>query len=114
MIGNCADHFMLVVNASRNERDAALLRADLSGICTIEMLSDRALLSLQGSRAEDILTALSPAVASMRFMDVRLLAIGRTDCASRSPATPVRMDLRLVSRRAGRSASLERCCRIRR
>jgi aminomethyltransferase len=80
MVGNCADHFMLVVNASRKEYDAALLRANLSDICTIEMLSDRALLSLQGPGAEDILAALSPAVAAMRFMDVRLLAIGETDC----------------------------------
>ncbi len=80
MIGRCADHFMLVVNASRKERDAALLREVLSDVCTIEMLSDRALLSLQGPGAENVLTALSPAVASMRFMDVRLLAIGGIDC----------------------------------
>lgn len=80
MIGNCADHFMLVVNASRKERDATLLRAGLSDVCTIEMLSDRVLLSLQGPRAEDVLTVLSPAVASMRYMDIRLLAIGGADC----------------------------------
>jgi aminomethyltransferase len=80
MIGNCADRFMLVVNAGRKQHDAALLRAGLSDVCTIEILSDRALLSLQGPEAEDVLTALSPAVGSMRFMDVRLLAIGGADC----------------------------------
>jgi aminomethyltransferase len=81
MIGNCADHFMLVVNANRKESDAALLRACLSDVCTVELLTDRVLLSLQGPAAEEVLSALTPAAASMRFMDVRRLAIGGANWA---------------------------------
>ena len=80
MITACADGFVLVVNASRKEVDEAHLRAALLQVCTIEMQEDRALLALQGPRAEDVLARLAPEVAAMRFMDARVLAIGGSDC----------------------------------
>jgi aminomethyltransferase len=80
MITACADRFVLVVNASRKAVDEAHLRAALSRVCTIEMLEDRALLALQGPKAEDVLARFAPEAAAMRFMDARVLAIGGSDC----------------------------------
>jgi len=80
MITVCADHFVLVVNASRKEVDEAHLRAALSAVCTIEVLEYRALLALQGPRAEDVLVHFAPEVAAMRFMDARVVAIGGSAC----------------------------------
>ncbi len=80
MITACAGHFVLVVNASRTEADEAHLRPALSRVCTVEMLADRALLALQGPKAEEVLVRLAPEVAAMRFMDARTLAIGGSTC----------------------------------
>jgi aminomethyltransferase len=88
MIANRGDHFILVVNASRKDTDEAHLRALTSEHCIIERLDDRALLALQGPLAQSALEQFSPAVASMRFMDVRTLAILGVDCmVSRSGYT---------------------------
>jgi aminomethyltransferase len=88
MIANLGDHFGLVVNASRKDADEAHLRASISESCTIERLDDRALLALQGPLAQSALGRLCPEVASMRFMDVRTLAIRGVDCVvSRSGYT---------------------------
>jgi aminomethyltransferase len=80
MITACGDHVVLVVNASRKEVDEAHLRAATSPVCTMEVLDDRALLALQGPRAEKALARLAPEVAAMRFMDARVLAIGGNAC----------------------------------
>jgi aminomethyltransferase len=80
MITACGDHVVLVVNASRKEVDEAHLRAAMSPVCTIEVLDDRALLALQGPKAEEALARLAPEVAAMRFMDARMLAIGGSAC----------------------------------
>jgi len=88
MIANQGDHLFLVVNASRKDADEAHLRHELAQDCTIERLDGRALLALQGPLAEAVLGELCPAVASMRFMDVRTLSILGVDCAvSRSGYT---------------------------
>jgi aminomethyltransferase len=88
MIAKRADHFLLVVNASRKDADEAHLRNALSDSCIIERLDDRALLALQGPLAESVLVRLCPDVASMRFMDVRTLSILGKDCiVSRSGYT---------------------------
>jgi aminomethyltransferase len=88
MIANLGDHFLLVVNAARKDDDEAHLRAALSGSCSIERRDDRALFALQGPRAEEVLARLAPAVARMRFMDVRREKIIGADCiVSRSGYT---------------------------
>jgi len=54
--------YMAVVNAANREKDAAHMRANLSGDCTFEDLSDGiALLALQGPSAPAILQKLAPA-----------------------------------------------------
>jgi aminomethyltransferase len=46
----------------------------------MEVFDDRALLALQGPKAEEALARLAPEVASMRFMDARMLAVGGSAC----------------------------------
>jgi aminomethyltransferase len=69
MVANFGDHLFLVVNAACKAEDEAHLRAHLSDVCTIEALADRALIALQGPRAEAALTKLAADAASMKFMD---------------------------------------------
>jgi len=69
MVANFGDHLFLVVNASCKEADEAHLRNELSDVCTIEPLPNRALLALQGPRAESVLAKLCADAPSMRFMD---------------------------------------------
>ncbi len=71
MVARRAGDLFLVVNAARKEADLAHLREGLPG-CDLEKL-DRALLALQGPRAEAVLEALAPGTAAMRFMDVAVL-----------------------------------------
>ncbi|NLE97418.1 MAG: glycine cleavage system aminomethyltransferase GcvT [Propionibacterium sp.] len=67
MFAHHGTHFLLVVNAARTEHDLALLRA-VPGI-TVEHVTDRALLALQGPRAEDQLARLIPGATDLVFMD---------------------------------------------
>ena len=69
MFANRGDHLLLVVNAARKAADTAHLRAHLSDMAEVIVLEDRALLALQGPRAEDALASLVPEVRAMRFMD---------------------------------------------
>jgi aminomethyltransferase len=79
MIANCRDHLLLVVNAARKEADEAHLRAQLGNECDVEQL-DRALIALQGPKAEAALALLAPECTTMRFMDVRALTLMGAEC----------------------------------
>lgn len=88
MVANLGDQFLLVVNAACKLTDAEHLRSHLSDTCDIVPLEYRALMALQGPKAEAALTRLAPECAKMRFMDVRRLAIMGTECVvSRSGYT---------------------------
>lgn len=69
MVANRGDHLFLVVNAACKEGDIAHLRAGLPD-CEVEVISDRALIALQGPAAEEALARIAPDVAKMLFMDV--------------------------------------------
>ena len=79
MVANRGDYLLLVVNAARKEADEAHLRAQLGNECDIERL-DRALIALQGPKAEAALALLAPECATMRFMDVRTLTVMGAEC----------------------------------
>lgn len=79
MVANCGDYLLLVVNAARKEADEAHLRAQLGNECEVERL-DRALIGLQGPKAEAALVLLAPECTSMRFMDVRTLTLMGAEC----------------------------------
>jgi aminomethyltransferase len=88
MVANFGDHLFVVVNAACKAEDEAHLRAHLSEACTIEPLADRALIALQGPKAESVLSGLGADVAAMRFMDSGPRQIGGIDCfVSRSGYT---------------------------
>ena len=70
MIANRGDHLFLVVNAACKDADFAHLQEHLSATCDLTLLDDRALIALQGPRAECVLAELWADVATMRFMDV--------------------------------------------
>jgi aminomethyltransferase len=69
MVANFGDHLFLVVNAARKQADEAHLRARFSDACIIEPLENRALIALQGPKAEAVLTKFCPEAPAMRFMD---------------------------------------------
>ncbi|MRU15282.1 glycine cleavage system aminomethyltransferase GcvT [Roseovarius sp. A21] len=69
MLANRGDHLFVVVNAACKAADIAHMRAGLPG-CEVDEITDRALLALQGPKAEAVLARLVPDVAGMRFMDV--------------------------------------------
>lgn len=69
MVANFGDHLFLVVNAACKDADEAHLRANLSGDCIIEPLADRALLALQGPKAEAVLAKFCAEAPAMTFMD---------------------------------------------
>jgi aminomethyltransferase len=87
MVANCGDHLLLVVNAACKAADEAHLRAHLDNECEIARL-DRALIALQGPKAESVLARLAPECAGMRFMDVRVVSVMGAECvAARSGYT---------------------------
>jgi len=88
MIANRGDHLFLVVNAACKDADFAHLHAHLGDRCEVEVITDRALIALQGPAAETALARLAPAVANMRFMDSATQEILGVECwVSRSGYT---------------------------
>ena len=88
MIGRLGDRFLVVANAACKDSDEIYLREMMSTYCDIERYDDRALLALQGPKAEAVLTELVPEISSMRFMDVRSIKLLGADCVvSRSGYT---------------------------
>jgi aminomethyltransferase len=88
MVANFGDHVFLVVNAACKEADEAHLRAHLSDVCDIDSLADRALIALQGPKAESALTKFCADAAAMKFMDAGPRRVGDVDCfVSRSGYT---------------------------
>lgn len=73
MFTNRGDHLYVVVNAACKAADIAHMTAGMPGV-SVEPVTDRALLALQGPGAEAALEALLPGVAAMRFMDHRVIS----------------------------------------
>lgn len=69
MVANFGDHLFLVVNAACKGADEAHLRTHLSGDCVIDSLESRALIALQGPKAEAVLAKLCAETPAMKFMD---------------------------------------------
>jgi aminomethyltransferase len=88
MVANFGDHLFLVVNAACKAEDEAHLRANLSDDCVIEQLADRALIALQGPKAESALAKLCAEAPSLKFMDTGPHKVAGLDCfVSRSGYT---------------------------
>src|SRR4030088_2547395 len=88
MVANFGSHLFLVVNAACKAEDEAHLRANLQDACAIEPFPDRALLALQGPKAESVLARLCADAPAMRFMDAGPHRVASLDCfVSRSGYT---------------------------
>ena len=88
MVANFGDHLFLVVNAACKQEDEAHLRAHLSDVCEIDSLADRALIALQGPKAESALAKFCADAGAMKFMDAGPRRVGDFDCfVSRSGYT---------------------------
>ncbi|MET4327702.1 aminomethyltransferase [Bradyrhizobium sp. i1.15.2] len=88
MVANFGDHLFLVVNAACKAEDEAHLRANLSDACVIDSLADRALIALQGPKAESVLAKLCAEAPAMKFMDSGPHKVAGLDCfVSRSGYT---------------------------
>ncbi len=88
MVANFGKHLFVVVNAACKAEDEAHLRANLSDVCVIEPLADRALIALQGPKASSVLEKLCAEASSMRFMDAGPCTVDGIDCfVSRSGYT---------------------------
>lgn len=88
MVANFGDHLFLVVNAACKAEDEAHLRAHLSDDCVIDSLADRALVALQGPKAESALAKFCAEAPAMKFMDAGPHKVAGLDCfVSRSGYT---------------------------
>jgi len=88
MVANFGSHLFLVVNAACKQADEAHLRAHLSDICAIEPLQNRALIALQGPKAEKVLAKFCADAPAMRFMDAGPHRVDGSECfVSRSGYT---------------------------
>ncbi|MEO5335827.1 MAG: glycine cleavage system aminomethyltransferase GcvT [Magnetospirillum sp. WYHS-4] len=88
MVTRRGDGLFLVVNAACKDQDFAHMAHRLEGRATLKILSDRALLALQGPEAATVLGRLAPEAIPMGFMTARDLTVDGIPCqVSRSGYT---------------------------
>ena len=71
MISNRGEHFMIVANASRKDIDFKILQTKLGDKLEIKMLTDKALVAIQGPKSEEVLSKVFPGISDMSFLDVK-------------------------------------------
>ncbi|SFK85338.1 glycine cleavage system aminomethyltransferase GcvT [Shimia haliotis] len=88
MFANRGDHLFVVVNAACKDADIARMKSALEPAVSVEVITDRALIALQGPAAETALARMNDAVAEMTFMDVATIELAGAECwVSRSGYT---------------------------
>lgn len=88
MITNAGDHLFVVVNAACKAQDIERIKTMIGNEIDLQVLTDRALLALQGPAAAGVLAQLAPDCGSMQFMTAQSLDIDGTACyVSRSGYT---------------------------
>ncbi len=88
MVSNGGDHLFVVVNAACKQQDVAHMRKHIGDRCTIEELSERALLALQGPAAATVMARLAPETVKMVFMQTTKATLAGAECfVSRSGYT---------------------------
>ena len=80
MVTHGGDHLFVILNAACKEKDLAHFEAHIGGRCKIEVLSDRALLALQGPAAVTVLARLAPPCRHMLFMTGATLTLADVSC----------------------------------
>ena len=88
MFARRGDDLFVVVNAACKETDIARMQEALAPEIEVNLLTDRALIALQGPKAGAVVAGLDPAADKMQFMDVADLTLaGVSVWASRSGYT---------------------------
>ncbi|MFW8594088.1 glycine cleavage system aminomethyltransferase GcvT [Cribrihabitans neustonicus] len=79
IVSNAGDHYFVVVNAALRHQDIPHMQAKLDGVEVTEIF-DRALVAVQGPKAEDVVGSLCPAARDLKFMETTLGEINGTEC----------------------------------
>ncbi len=79
IVSNAGDHFFVVVNAALRDQDIPHMRAHLDGVEVTEIF-DRALVAVQGPKAEDVVGTLCPAAHDLKFMETTVAPINGVEC----------------------------------
>ncbi|MBY6067911.1 glycine cleavage system aminomethyltransferase GcvT [Leisingera aquaemixtae] len=79
IVSNAGDHYFVVVNAALRHQDIPHMRANLDGVEVTEIF-DRALVAVQGPKAEDVVGELCPAARELKFMETTIAEIGGVEC----------------------------------
>jgi aminomethyltransferase len=80
MATNAGDHLFVVVNAGRKVEDIAHLRNHLPPGVELEVLTEHALLALQGPLAASVMARLAPELATLTFMSAANVRLDGTPC----------------------------------
>ncbi len=80
MFANRGDHIFVVVNAACKDADIARMNKALRSSVSVDVITDRALIALQGPKAEAVMAELNPACADMKFMDVATVDLDGSSC----------------------------------
>lgn len=79
IVSNAGDHFFVVVNASMRHQDIPHMARNLDGVEVTELF-DRALVAVQGPKAEDVVGNLCPAARELKFMETMVGSINGVEC----------------------------------
>ncbi|UWQ57659.1 glycine cleavage system aminomethyltransferase GcvT [Leisingera caerulea] len=79
IVSNAGDHYFVVVNAALRHQDIPHMQANLDGVEVTEIF-DRALVAVQGPKAEDVVGALCPAARDLKFMETTVADIDGAEC----------------------------------
>ncbi|WP_406647101.1 glycine cleavage system aminomethyltransferase GcvT [Aliisedimentitalea scapharcae] len=79
IVSNAGDHYFVVVNAALRHQDIPHMAANLDGVDVIEIF-DRALVAVQGPKAEDVVGDLCPAARDLKFMETTVADINGVSC----------------------------------
>ena len=79
IVSNAGDHFFVVVNAALRHQDIPHMQAHLEGVEVTEIF-DRALVAVQGPKAEDVVGARCPAARDLTFMESVQSKINGVEC----------------------------------
>jgi aminomethyltransferase len=80
MVTNLGNTLFVVINAACKDDDISYLQNHLLGDCELEVLTDFALLALQGPRATDVLQRVCPEATKLTFMSGNQFKIENIDC----------------------------------
>ena len=80
IITHAGDHIFVVVNGACKQQDIAHMKDNIGDQCEIEVLSDQALIALQGPKAADAMQRIAPKACELVFMTAANVEINGVEC----------------------------------